>query len=360
MEQLEKDIPRNWIPERKHKEKLSEFFKNPFMKKDNDFLKSPAEAPVHRKVLLEDKNITPKTQEAFDKLCEKYDNIISKNSGDIGKTMLVEMEIDTGNHPPIASKPYTLPLKHYEWVQKKKETLERAGIIEGSISPWASLVVIVPKKSALGEPPRRRICVDYRRINKLQPEVTNADGGKGCISLIPLLKIDELYAKLKGYKVFSSLDLRSGYYHISLTDSGKPKSAFILSSLGKYQFNRVPVGLAQAPAYFQKLINDILKGCNFAMGYLDNIIIYSRSEKEHLKHLEEIFIRLKAAGLKLKLEKCCFFKRHIQYLGHLILADGIQPLPEKLKSIAKMPAPKNPKEVKQFLRLVGYYRNFFS
>ena len=167
-------------------------------------------------------------------------------------------------------------------------------------------------------------------------------------------KIDELYAKLKGYKVFSSLDLRSGYYHIDLKDSAKPKSAFVLSSLGKYQFNRVPFRLAQAPAYFQKLINKVLKGCNFAMGYLDDIIIYSRSEKEHL---EEIFTRL-TAGPKLKLEKCCFFKKHIQYLGHLISADGIQPLPEKLESIAKMPAPRNPKEVKQFLRLVGYYRKF--
>ena len=276
------------------------------MKKADDFLKLPVEAPVHRKVLLEDKNISPKTQEAFDKLCDKYDDIISKNSGDIGKTMLAEKETDTGNHPPKASKLYTLPLKHYKWVQREIETLEKAGIIERSISPWASPVVIVPKKSSPGKPPRRRMCIDYRRINKLQPEVTNTDGGKGCISLIPLPKIDELYTKLKGYKVFSSLDLRSGYYHISLTDLVKPKSAFILSSLGKYQFNRIPFGLAQAPAYFQKLINDVLRGCNFAMGYLDYIIIYSKSEKEHLEHLEEIFIRLKAAGLKLKLEKCFF------------------------------------------------------
>ena len=144
--------------------------------------------------------------------------------------------------------------------------------------------------------------MDYQRINKLQPEVTKADGGKGCISLIPLTKIDKLYTKLKGYKVFSSLDLRSGYYHIG------SKGAFVLSSLRKYQFNRVPFGLAQAPAYFQKLINDVLKGCSFTMGYLDDIIIYSRSEKEHLEHLEEIITRLKAAGLKLKLGKCCFFK----------------------------------------------------
>ena len=98
--------------------------------------------------------------------------------------------------------------------------------------------------------------MDYRRLNKLQPEVTKADGGKGCISLIPLPKID---AKLKVYKVFSSLDLRSGYYHIGLSESAKPKTAFVLSCLGKYQFNRVLFGLAQAPAYFQKLINDVLR-----------------------------------------------------------------------------------------------------
>ena len=218
--------------------------------------------------------------------------------------------------------------------------------------------MIVLKKGTPGEPPRRRMCVDYRRINKLQLEVTKADGGKECISLIPLQKIDKLYAKLKGFKVFSSLDLRSGYYHIRLSKSAKPKSAFVISSLGKYQFNRVPFGLAQAPAYFQKLINDVLRGCNFTMGYLNDIIIYSRNDKEHLEHLEEIFRRLKAAGLKLKLEKCCFFKKHIQYLGHLISAEGIQPLPEKLESIAKMPAPRIPKEVKQFLGLVGYYRKF--
>ena len=116
MEQLKRDLRRNWIPERKWLEKMSEFFENPFMQKEDDFLKSLAEAPVHRKVLLEDKNISPKMQQAFDELCQKYEDIISKNSGDIGKTMLVEMEIDTGNHPPVASKPYTLPPKHYKWI----------------------------------------------------------------------------------------------------------------------------------------------------------------------------------------------------------------------------------------------------
>ena len=116
--------------------------------------------------------------------------------------------------------------------------------------------------------------------------------------------------------------------------------------------------MAQAPAHFQKLINKVLTDCNFAMGYLDDIIIFSKTEEEHLEHLETIFNQLRESGLKLKLQKCSFFKKHIQYLGHLISDEGIQPLLEKLESIAKMPTPKNAKQVKQFLGLIGYYRKF--
>ena len=184
------------------------------------------------------------------------------------------------------------------------------------------------------------------------------NGGKGCISLVPLPKIDELYAKLQGHKIFSTLDLHSGYYHIGLSDSAKPKTAFVISRMGKYEFNRVPFGLAQAPAHFQKLIKEVLADCNFAMRYLGDIIIFSKTEEEHLEHLEIIFNRLHEAGLKLKLQKYSFFKKHIQYLGHLISDEGIQPLPEKLESIAKMSVPRNAKQVKQFLGLVGYYRKF--
>ena len=324
----------------------------------SNFIKSPAEVDTHRKVDLEDKIIKEETKEKFHKLCDRYDQIISKGSADIGKTLLVEMDIDTGDSPPIACRPYTLPLKHHDWVKKEIEILDRAGIIDKSISAWASPVVIVPKKSKPGEPPKRRMCVDFRRLNGRLPEVENMTGGKGCISLVPLPKIDELYARLQGYKIFSTLDLRSGYYHIGLSESAKPKTAFVISGIGKYQFNRVPFGLAQAPAYFQMLINKVLDNIDFAMGYLDDIIIFSRSEEEHLDHIEQVFKRLEEAGLKLSLEKCSFFKKHIQYLGHLLSEEGIQPLPEKLESIAKMPRPKNQKEVKQFLGLIGYYRKF--
>ena len=150
-------------------------------------------------------------------------------------------------------------------------------------------MVIVPKKSAPGESPQRRMCVDFRRLNKQLPEVKNMSGGKGCISLVLLPKTDELYAKLQGYKVFSTLDLWSGYYHIGLSESAKSKTAFVVSGIGKFEFNRVPFSLAQAPTYFQRLINEVLTDCNCTMGYLDDIIIFSKTEKEHLQHLEEIF-----------------------------------------------------------------------
>ena len=135
-------------------------------------------------------------------------------------------------------------------------------------------------------------------------------------------------------------------------------SAFVMP-MGKWQFKCTLFGLSQAPAYFQLLIDKVLMGCSsFAMGYLDDIIIFSKTEEEHLQHLEEIFVRLCKVGLKMKHEKCSLFKKHIQYLEHLVSERGFEPLPEKLESIHKMPAQRTAKEVKQFLGLIGYYRKF--
>ena len=274
--------PRNWIPVTEIAKVDMEMDLHCILTSASNFIKSSVEVEAHRKVDLKDKKIKEETRHEFSKLSDQFDDIISKESDNIGKILMVETDINTGDSPPIASKPYTLSLKHYDWVQKEITTLERAGIITKSISPWESPVVIVPKKSAPGEPPQRRMCVDFRRLNKQLPEVKNMSGGKGCISLVPLPKIDELYAKLQGYKVFSTLDLWSGNYHIGLSDSAKPKTAFVVSGMGKFEFDRVPFSLAQVPAYFQRLINEVLTDCNFAMGYLDDIIIFSKTKEEHL------------------------------------------------------------------------------
>ena len=132
---------------------------------------------------LQDANITEVQQNAFKELCNEFKDIFSIDSSDIGKTPLLEMEIDTGDSPPITPKPYTLPLKHATWVQKE------------CVSPWTSPTVIVPKRTAPGEPPKRRLCMDYRVVNSLLPPVQKAySKAKGVLTLVPLPKIDEIYA----------------------------------------------------------------------------------------------------------------------------------------------------------------------
>ena len=128
---------------------------------EKKFIASHADIDIHRKVEVQNAEITETQQKAFKELCDEFEDIFSTDSSDIRKTPLIAMEIDTGNSLPIIQKPYTLPLKHAAWVQKELEILEKAGVIVRSVSPWASPIVIVPKRIALGEPPKRRLCVDY-------------------------------------------------------------------------------------------------------------------------------------------------------------------------------------------------------
>ena len=144
-------------------------------------------------------------------MCEEYKDIFSKDSSDRAikmiKTPLITMKIKTGDSPLVCQRPYNMPLKHIDWVQKELDTLEKAGVITRSVSPWASSIVIVPKRTALGEPPKKRLCVDYRVINSLLPKVNKAHSkAKGVLTLVPLPKIDEIYARLKGSKVYSGFN----------------------------------------------------------------------------------------------------------------------------------------------------------
>ena len=161
--------PRNWVPQ--CHETLPEIPSN------TAFICSPADVPGHSKVHLQDREISADVHQRFEELCEEYGEAFSKHNEDIGRTRLVKMDIETGNSPPMSSRSYTLPLKHYEWVQREIESFERAGVIKKSMSNWESPIVIVPKKSAPREPPKRRLCIDFRKINELQQEVL-AEGKK--------------------------------------------------------------------------------------------------------------------------------------------------------------------------------------
>ena len=179
---------------------------------EKKFITSPTDIEVHQKVELQDADVSEEHQNAFKQLCKEFKDIFLVDSSDIGKTPLVEMEIDTGDSPPITQKPYTLPSKHAEWVQKELEILEKAGVIVRSVSPWASPIVVVPKRTAPGEPSIRRLCVDYRAINSLLPPVKKSfSKAKGILTLVPLPKIDEIYVCLKDSKIYSTFDMQSGY-----------------------------------------------------------------------------------------------------------------------------------------------------
>ena len=278
---------------------------------EKKFITSPAEVNTHRKMQLQDAEVTEEYREKSRLSCKEFEDVFSKDSTDIGKTPLITMDIDTGDSPPVCQRPYNLPLKHREWVQKELETLERAGMIVRSILPWASPIVVVPKKTEPGEPPRRRLCVDYRVINSLLPEVQKAHSkAKGVLTLVPLPQIDHIYARLRGSQIFSTFDLRSGYHHMELSPEARAKSAFV-TPLDKFEFTRCPFDLSQAPAYFQRLINKVIKGLPFAFGYLDDVLIHSPDIKTHLQHIKNLFQRLREADLKLKDSKCNYFKTHV-------------------------------------------------
>ena len=178
------------------------------------------------------------------------------------------------------------------------------------------------------------------------------------MSTFPPPKIQELLSRLNKCKYFSSLDLHSGYYHISLAEEAKKKTAVVTAD-GKYQWNIVPFCLATTVSTFQYLMSTVLTGLsNFAFTYLDDVLVFSETYKEHLHHLGTVFKKFQQAGLKIKLSKCQFFKTHLHYLGHRISANGLESLPEKLEAIKNLAPTRNVDEAHQILGLLGYYRLF--
>ena len=172
-------------------------------------------------------------------------------------------------------------------------------------------------------------------------------------------KVEDIFSKLSGAIYFTTLDLRAGYHHIPLDKSSILKTA-LNSPFRKYEYIKVLFGLAKMPAYFQELMTNILKDFNFTITYLDNIIIFSNTPEECLTHIRKVFEKLHSAKLLIKLSKCHFFFKEIQYLGYILSSTGIHPLPSKMQAIQQMQLPTTPKEVQAFLSLVGYYRKFIK
>ena len=216
------------------------------------------------------------------------------------------MTIDTGTTDPVSQKPYPIAMKHYQWVKEGIEKLLAAKVIHTSCSSWSAPIIVVPKGNG-----GKHSVIDYKALNKVTRKFT-----------WPMPKVEDTFSKLNRATYFTTLDLQAGYHHIPLDTPSIPKTAFN-SPFRKYEYVKVPFGLAQAPAYFQELMNGILKDFPFAIAYLDDIIIFSNTPQEHLSHIHMVFKKTQVSKplyeekqVQFLLQRNSIFRTHSQCYRH--------------------------------------------
>ena len=279
-------------------------------------------------------------------LAEQHEAFILEEK-ERGETDLIQFHIDTGDAQPKKQALRRTPFAVRQEVARQLKEMQETGVIQPSTSPWASPIVLVRKKDG-----SLRFCIDYRHLNS----VTKVD-------TYPLPRIDDLLDQLGKAKYFSTLDLASGYWQIPVHPDSQEKTAFV-TTRGLFEFRVMPFGLRNAPAAFQRLMERVLMGLNpedgadFVDAYIDDVLIFSQTLEEHLHHLSLVLDTVKKADLKLKLPKCKFFRKEVEFLGHLVTTEGLKPNHAHTTAVTEFPTPRNVKEIRQFVGLASYYRRF--
>lgn len=265
----------------------------------------------------------------------------------VGKYM---HRIPTLNDLPVYSRTYRFPEVHKTEVEKQVNEMLKSGIIKKSTSPYNAPIWVVPKKVDNSGEQKWRVVVDYRKLN----DITISDK-------FPMPNMEDLFSKLGKCLYFSTLDLAKGFHQIPIHPDDVHKTAFSTHT-GHFEFTRMPFGLKNAPASFQRMMNEVLHDFIniICIVYLDDILVFSTSLQEHIDSLRKIFMRLSKFNLKVQIDKCNFFQRESEYLGHIITPDGIRPNPAKIDVIQKVPIPKTIKHIRSFLGLTGFYRKFIK
>lgn len=243
---------------------------------------------------------------------------------------------------PIAKRQYRMAPPELALLKESIDELLAKGYIRPSSSPWAFPVLFAEKKDG-----GQRMCVDYRALN----EVTIKNK-------YPLPRIDDLFGQLQGSQV---IDLRSGYHQMKIRPSDIPKTAFI-SKYGLYEYTVMSFGLTNAPAYFMNLMNMVFRDFldKFVVVFIDDILIYSKTEEEHEQHLRLVLQRLQEHQLYAKLSKCEFWIDEVPFLGHIISKGGILEDPSKVQEVLDWEVPETQKKFREFLGLAGYYPKFIE
>lgn len=271
-------------------------------------------------------------------LLKKYKNLFSTGDTDIGHVTSVKHRIELTDHTPFKQKHRRISPALIEEVRNHLQQLLSAGVIRKSHSPWASNIIICRKKDS-----SIRMCIDYRQLNQRTVKDSYA-----------LPRIEEILDSLGGNCYFTVLDMKSGYHQIEIHEAHKQRTAFTVGPLGFFEFNRLPFGLVNAPASYQRLMEECLGDLNMKICfiYLDDLIIFSKTFDEHLEHLEQVFQRLQEANLKLSTKKCDFLKKKVKFVGHIVSEAGIEPDPDKIEAVLNWPKPDNPEKVRRFLGFI--------
>ena len=287
-------------------------------------------------------------KDAIWKLCHAYRDIFHTGRLPLTFNNQIKHQIRTKDENPTFTKSYRYPEVHKEEVRKQIYSMLGQGIIQPSISLWSSPIWIVDKKMDASKEKKWRLVVDYRKLNE-----------KTIDDKYPLPNINDILDKLGKSMYFTTLDLASGFHQVEMHPDDIEKTAFSTEN-GHYEFLRMPFGLKNAPATFQRVMDNILRGIQNekCLVYLDDIIIFSTSLEEHISRLKEVFERLRKANFKIQLDKSEFLRKEVAYLGHVITPEGVKPNPDKIKAVMNYPLPKTQKEIKGFLGLLGYYRKF--
>ena len=303
------------------------------------------DAPTKLPFSLEDSPITPEWKERISALLIKHKNAFSNDDLDIGCTSTIRHQIRLTDEAPFRQRSRRIPPADYEDTRKHIRDLLTKGIIRDSASPYASPIVLVRKKNN-----DIRLTVDYRLLNS-----------RTIRDQYNIPKIEDTFHSLTGASWFSCLDLKSGYYQIEMEEADKAKTAF-WCPLGFYEFNRMPQGICNAPATFQRLMEKCMGSMAFTdvLVYLDDLLVFSRTLEEHVQKLDKVLSRLEEFGLKLNPDKCQFVHSSVKCLGHVISADGVQTDPDKVSAVTTWPRPQNVRELKSFLGFAGYYRRFIQ
>lgn len=305
--------------------------------------------------LIRHSHLNDEEKKSLFECCSQYSDIFHLEGDPLSHTTAIKHSIPTGDTSPINVKSYRLPECHKNEVDTQIKKMLDQNIIRPSTSPWNAPVWVVPKKMDASGKQKWRIVIDFRRLN---------DATVSEVYPIPL--ITDILDQLGHSKYFSTLDLVSGFHQICLDPADAQKTAFTVvntnSSAGHYEYTRMPFGLKNAPSTFQRLMNTVLSGLQglHCFVYLDDCIIYSSDLSSHMEKLRLVFDRFREFNLKLQPDKCEFLRHEVSYLGHIITDKGVAPNPDKVKAVTTFPIPKNAKDVKSFLGLVGYYRRFIE